>query len=137
MPKDISDNELTDAIIGAAIKVHRRLGPGLLESAYRRCLSHELKKQGFVVFEEHPIALDYDDLPIPCAFKADMIVASRMVVETKAKATIHPIDKAQTLSHLRLMNLEVGLLLNFHELKLVDGLHRIVNNYEGPRVSEM
>jgi len=63
-------------------------------------------------------------------------VASRIIVEAKAKASIHPTDKAQTLSHIRLMNLNVGLLLNFHETKLVDGLHRIVNNYKGPRVSE-
>ncbi|MCR9291885.1 MAG: GxxExxY protein [bacterium] len=134
--RQMTENELTDAIIGAAIEVHRRLGPGLLESVYRRCLAHELRKRGFSVVEEKPVALDYDDLHDPCAFRADLLVEELIVVELKAKSAISPIDKAQTLSHLRLMNLNVGLLLNFHEAKLVDGLHRIVNNYLGPRVSE-
>ncbi|KAA5533996.1 GxxExxY protein [Roseiconus nitratireducens] len=132
----MTENELTDAIIGAAIFVHRRLGPGLLESVYRRCLAYELRKRGFSVVEEKPVALDYDELHDPCAFRADLLVEELIVIELKAKSAIHPIDKAQTLSHLRLMNLNVGLLLNFHEAKLVDGLHRIVNNYRGPRVSE-
>ena len=132
----MTENELTDAIIGAAIEVHRRLGPGLLETVYRRCLAYELRKGGFSVIEEKPVALEYDDLHDPCAFRADLLVEELIVVELKAKSTIHPIDKAQTLSHLRLMNLNVGSLLNFHEAKLVDGLHRIVNNYRGPRVSE-
>ncbi|MEM1227754.1 MAG: GxxExxY protein [Planctomycetota bacterium] len=132
----MTENELTDAIIGAAIEVHCRLGPGLLESVYRRCLAYELRKRGFPVVEEKRVALDYDDLHDPCAFRADLLVEERIVVELKAKSAIHPIDKAQTLSHLRLMNLSVGLLLNFHEAKLVDGLHRIVNNYRGPRVSD-
>ncbi len=134
--REMTENELTDAIIGAAIEVHRRLGPGLLETVYRRCLAYELRKRGFSVVEEKPVALDYDDLHEPCAFRADLLVEELIVVELKAKSAIHPIDKAQTLSHLRLMNLNVGLLLNFHEAKLVDGLHRIVNNYRGPRVSE-
>ena len=132
----MTENELTDAIIGAAIEVHRRLGPGLLETVYRRCLAYELRKRGFSVVEEKPVALDYDNLHDPCAFRADLLVEELIVVELKAKSAIHPIDKAQTLSHLRLMNLNVGLLLNFHEAKLVDGLHRIVNNYHGPRVSD-
>ncbi|KAA5532018.1 GxxExxY protein, partial [Roseiconus nitratireducens] len=114
----MTENELTDAIIGAAIFVHRRLGPGLLESVYRRCLAYELRKRGFSVVEEKPVALDYDDLHDPCAFRADLLVEELIVIELKAKSAIHPIDKAQTLSHLRLMNLNVGLLLNFHEAKL-------------------
>ena len=132
----MTENELTDAIIGAGIEVHRRLGPGLLETVYRLCLAHELRKRGFDVVEEKPVALDYDDLHDPCAFRADLLVEGTVVVELKAKTTIHPIDKAQTLSHLRLMKLNVGLLMNFHEAKLIDGLHRIVNNYKGPKVSE-
>lgn len=132
----MTENELTDAIIGAAIEVHRRLGPGLLETVYRRCLAYELGKRGFDVTQEQAVALDYDDLHDPCAFRADLLVEQTIVVELKAKSMIHPVDKAQTLSHLRLMNLNVGLLLNFHEAKLVDGLHRIVNKYKGPKVSE-
>ena len=123
-------NKLTEAIIGAAIEVHQRLGPGLLETAYRKCLAYELRKRGFEVVKEQPIPVVYDDVHLECGFRADLLVNGSVVVELKAKSAIHPVDKAQTLSHLRLMNLQVGLLLNFHEVKLVDGLHRIVNNFK-------
>ncbi len=122
-------NELSHAIIGAAIEVHRRLGPGLLETAYRKCLAHELRKRGLQVEEEKPVLLIYDDLKMECGFRADLLVNQTVVVELKAKSEIHPIDKAQTLSHLRLMDLRLGLLINFHVEKLVDGIHRIINGY--------
>jgi GxxExxY protein len=122
-------NELTSAIIGAAIEVHRRLGPGLLESAYRVCLAYELRKRGFDVVAEEPVPVIYDDVKLECGFRADLLVNHLVVVELKAKSEIHPIDKAQTLSHLRLLNLRFGLLINFHEERLVDGVSRIVNGY--------
>ncbi len=122
-------NELTHAIIGAAIKVHRRLGPGLLESAYRVCLAYELRKQGFVVEEEKAIPILYDEVQLECGFRADFVVNGLVIIELKAKSEIHPVDKAQTLSHLRMMDLRFGLLINFHEVKLVDGVHRIANGY--------
>ncbi len=128
-------NDLTKAIIGAAIEVHRQLGPGLLETVYRKCLAYELRKRGHNVIEERPIPVVYDDQEHECGFRADLLVDDCVVVELKAKSAIHPVDKAQTLSHLRLMNLPVGLLINFHEVKLIDGLHRIVNNYKGPKPS--
>lgn len=123
-------NALTEAIIGAAIEVHKRLGPGLLESAYRVCLAYELRKRGFEVVEEKPVPVIYDDVKMECGFRADLLVDGTVVVELKAKSAVHPVDKAQTLSHLRLMNLRVGLLINFHEVRLVDGVSRIVNGYE-------
>ena len=123
-------NKLTEAVIGGAIEVHRRLGPGLLESAYRKCLAYELRKRGLEVVEERPIPVVYDEVHLECGFRADLLVNQLVVIELKAKSTIHPVDKAQTLSHLRLMNLTVGLLINFHEVKLIDGLHRIVNNFQ-------
>jgi GxxExxY protein len=126
-------NKLTEAIIGAAIEVHRHLGPGLLESVYRKCLAYELRKRGHDVIEERPISVIYDGKTHDCGFRADLFVDQSVVVELKAKSKIHPIDKAQLLSHLRLMDLQVGLLLNFHEIKLVDGLCRIVNDYQGPK----
>ena len=122
-------NELTKAIIGAAIEVHRRLGPGLLESAYHACLAYELRKRRFDVIEEQPVPVVYDDVKLECGFRADLVVDSRVVVELKAKTTVHPVDKAQTLSHLRLLGMRVGLLINFHEERLVDGVHRILNGY--------
>ncbi len=122
-------NELTHAIIGAAIEVHRRLGPGLLETAYRKCLAYELRKRGHEVVEEKPVPLTYDELEIECGFRCDLLVDQQVVVVLKAKSTIHPIDKAQTLSHLRLLKLRHGLLINFHEEKLIDGVNRIINGY--------
>ncbi len=125
----MTTNELTEAIIGAAIEVHRRLGPGLLESAYRTCLAYELRKRGFEVQEEKPVPVIYDDIKLECGFRADLLVNRQIVVELKAKSDIHPVDKAQTLSHLRLLGLRFGLLINFHGVKLIDGVHRIVNGY--------
>lgn len=93
-------NKLTEAIIGAAIEVHRRLGPGLLESAYRVCLAYELRKRGFNVEREKPIPVIYDKIKMECGFRADLVVNELVVVEAKAKTTVHPVDKAQTLSHL-------------------------------------
>ena len=125
----MSVNELTSAIIGAAIRVHQALGPGLLESAYRVCLAYELKKLGLEVEQEKPIPVVYEGVKLECGFRADLLVAGRVIVECKAKEKVHPIDKAQVLSHLRLTGLQVGLLINFHEVVLKDGIQRIVNNY--------
>lgn len=122
-------NQLTEAIIGATIEVHKRLGPGLLESAYRICLAYELRKRGFQVLEEKPVPVIYDDVKLECGFRADLVVNGQVVVELKAKSAIHPVDKAQVLSHLRLLNLRFGLLINFHEERVVDGVSRIVNGY--------
>src|SRR5215212_7025617 len=112
-------NDLTQAIIGAAIEVHIRLGPGLLESAHRVCLAYELRKRGLEVQEEKPVPVIYDDVKLDCGFRADLLINGQVVVELKAKSDIHPVDKAQTLSHLRLLGLRFGLLINFHKMKLV------------------
>ncbi|MFM8251457.1 MAG: GxxExxY protein [Planctomycetota bacterium] len=122
-------NELSREIIGAAIEVHRRLGPGLLESAYRICLAFELKKRGFRVRMEIPIPVVYDDVKLECGFRSDMIVNEMIVAELKAKSNIHPVDEAQVLSHLRLLKMRLGLLINFHEVRLIDGVRRIINGY--------
>lgn len=123
-------NDLTYAIIGAAMKVHRTLGPGLLESAYEACLAYELQKQGFRVERQRPVPVIYEEVHLECGFRADLLIEGLVVVELKAKEKIHPIDNAQLLSHLRLLKLSVGLLINFHECDLKDGIKRIVNNFE-------
>jgi GxxExxY protein len=123
-------NEITGAIIGAAIKVHKVLGPGLLESAYRACVAYELRKLGLHVEEEKPIPLIYEDVKLDCGFRADLIVERQVVVECKAKEKLHLVEKAQVLSHMRLLKMQVGLLINFHELVLKNGIQRIVNNYQ-------
>lgn len=122
-------NQITSDIIACAIKVHRRLGPGLLESAYQACLAYELRKLCYQVDCEKPVPLIYDDVKLDCGFRADLLVDGLVLVECKAKETLHSVDKAQLLSHLRLLNLQIELLINFHELVVKDGIHRIVNNY--------
>ena len=124
-------NDITEAIIGAAIKVHKKLGPGLLESAYEACLAYELEKLGFRVERQKPVPLIYEDVKLDCGFRADLLVEGQVVVELKAKEALHPIDEAQMISHLRILDLRVGLLINFHVVMLKDGIRRFVNNYKG------
>jgi GxxExxY protein len=121
-------NEVTYQIIGAAMKVHRTLGPGLLESAYEACLAYELEKLGLRVERQKPVPVVYDDVKLDCGFRADLLVHDLVIVECKAKEAIHPIDAAQVLSHLRLLNLSIGLLINFHTLNLKEGIRRIAND---------
>ena len=121
--------DITSPVIGAAIKVHRTLGPGLLESAYEACLAHELEKLGFLVQRQKAVPLIYENVKLECGFRADLVVDGKVVVEIKCKEALHPVDHAQLLSHLRLLNIQIGLLINFHVVQLKDGIKRMVNNY--------
>jgi GxxExxY protein len=122
-------SDLTPEIISAAIKIHRRLGPGLLESAYEACIAHELQLAGMRVERQKPVPLFYDEVKLECGFRADLVVEGSVVVELKCKEALHPVDEAQLLSHLRLLNIPVGLLINFHVVLLKNGIRRMVNNY--------
>lgn len=124
--------DLTPEIIGAAIKIHRRLGPGLLESAYEACLGYEIGKLGFRVEKQKAVPLIYEDVTLDCGFRADLVVEGRLALELKCKEALHPVDEAQLLSHLRLLDIPVGLLINFHVVLLKDGIRRMVNNYREP-----
>jgi len=124
--------ELSNEIIGAAITVHRRLGPGLLESAYEACLAYELQALGKKVERQKPVPVFYDGVKLDCGFRADLVVEGRVVLELKCKDALHPVDEAQLLSHLRLLNISVGLLINFHVVLLKHGIKRLVNNYVAP-----
>ena len=128
--------QLTERIIGAAITIHRRLGPGLLESAYESCLAYELDSQGLRVIRQKAVPLVYEQVKLDCGFRADLLVENRVVVELKCKEQIHPVDEMQLLSHLRLLELQVGLLINFHVVRLTDGIRRIVNNYREQDIQE-
>jgi GxxExxY protein len=128
--------DLTQEIIGAAIKIHRRLGPGLLESAYEACLAYEIGNRGLRVEREKAVPLIYESIKLDCGFRADLVVEGKVAVELKCKEGLHPVDEAQLLSHLRLLNISVGLLINFHVLLLKDGIRRMVNNYREPLEGE-
>lgn len=123
-------NQTTGKIIGACIKVHRALGPGLLESAYEACVGYELVELGLQVQCQKPVPLVYRDVKLDCGFRADMFVEGLVVVELKSKEILHPVDHAQLLSHMRLLKAPVGLLINFHVTILRDGITRMVNDYQ-------
>ena len=125
----LSINDVTGKILAAAIAVHRRVGPGLLESAYESCIAYELEKTGLRVVRQKAVPLIYDSVKLECGFRADLLVDDRVVVELKCKEEIHPVDKAQLLSHLRLLGLHVGLLINFHVTVLKDDVTRVVDGY--------
>jgi GxxExxY protein len=122
-------DKISGAVVDLSLNVHTRLGPGLLEAPYRRCLAHELRKAGFRVDEEVAQPLIYDDLEIELAYKLDLVVNECVVVEVKSISQLLPVHEAQLLTYLRLTGLRVGLLINFRVARLRDGLKRLVNNY--------
>ncbi len=124
----MSENELSTKIIGLAIKVHRNLGPGLLESAYEECLYYELVTAGIFVEKQKPLPLVYENVRLECGYRIDLFVEKKLIVEIKSKETMHDLFIAQTLTYLRLSGCKLGLLINFNVILLKDGIRRIVNN---------
>jgi len=122
-------DQISRRIIGAAIEVHRHLGPGLLESAYQACLMFELKKLGFKVEEQKPLPIVYKEVNLDCGYRLDLVVEDEIIVEVNAIEGLLPIHEAQLLSYLRLAHKKVGLLINFHVPVLKSGLKRIVNEF--------
>jgi GxxExxY protein len=121
-------NQLTEKIIGAAIEVHRTLGPGLMESAYAECLCRELSLQGIPFEREKALPLDYKGVKLDCGYTLDPLVAGSVFVELKAVEEFLPIHEAQLLTYLRLGGWKVGLLINFNVPVLTKGVKRMVNN---------
>ena len=119
-------NELTHEVVGAAIEVHRHLGPGLLESSYRECLCHELSLRGVKFRREYKLPLDYKGVRMECAYRVDVLVADLVLVELKAVEALIPVHEAQLLTYLRLGGWKVGLLINFNVPVLKDGIRRRV-----------
>jgi GxxExxY protein len=111
------------------MKVHFALGPGLLESVYETCLTHELRKRGLVVLTQLPIPVIYDDICIEMGFRIDLLVNGAVIVEVKSVSKVLPVHEAQLLSYLKLSNHRVGLLINFNIVHLKDGITRVINGY--------
>ena len=120
-------NNLTGQIIGAAIEVHKALGPGLLESAYEECLCHEFDLRRFRYDRQKPLSVEYKGVKLDCGYRLDLVVEKAVVLELKSCEKIEPIHKAQLLTYLKLSGLKVGLLLNFNVPVMRDGIVRIVN----------
>ena len=125
-------NALTRRVIGAAIEVHRVLGPGLMESVYLACLLHELRGLGLSVETQHKVPVQYGAVKIDCAYRVDILVEQAVIVEVKAVATLAPIHEAQLLTYLRLSNRPVGLLINFNTKVLAHGVRRRLNGQLPP-----
>lgn len=118
--------ELSEKIIGAAIEVHKALGPGLLESAYEECLCYELGLRGVAVERQHPLPLAYKGIKLDCGYRIDIVVEGKVVVELKCVENLLPVHDAQLLTYLRLGGFKVGLLFNYNVAVLKDGLRRMV-----------
>jgi len=131
MKKSIRDlNQITQQIIGAAIEVHRQLGPGLLESSYRECLGRELLLRNIPFEREKPLPLEYKGIHLGCGYRLDLLVAGSVVVEVKAIEALAPIHEAQVLTYLRIGGWRLGLLINFNVAVLKNGIRRRILGFE-------
>ncbi|MCI0485551.1 MAG: GxxExxY protein [Blastocatellia bacterium] len=120
------EKQLTGTIIGAAIEVHRYLGPGLLESAYEECLCKELELRGLNFERQKPLALEYKGIKLDCGYRLDLLVERKVIVEIKSVKALAPVEEAQTLTYMRLSGTKIGLLINFNVPVLKDGIRRLV-----------
>jgi GxxExxY protein len=126
-------NQISGAVVDGAMKVHSRLGPGLLESAYKACLTHELRKRGFHVTTEVGLPVVYEGEKLDLGYRIDLLVENEVIVEIKCVDAINPVHEAQLLSYLRLSGRSVGLLINFHVARLKDGIKRMVDGKDWER----
>ena len=120
-------NQITETIIGAAIQVHKTLGPGLLESAYDACTAYELTERGLKFEQQKPLPLIYKQVYLDCGYRLDLFVENKVIVEIKAVDQLLPIHQAQLLSYLKLSGCKMGLLINFNVKLLKEGIVRVIN----------
>lgn len=123
----MNENELSQIIIGCAIKVHKNLGPGLLESAYEECLYYELTKAGLNVEKQKPMPLIYEEVKLDCGYRVDLIVEKKVIIEAKSVEALNDVHLAQILTYLKLADCKLGLLINFNVARLKEGIKRVVN----------
>jgi GxxExxY protein len=120
-------NEIAQRILDAAFRIHRVLGPGLLESVYEAILARELSKNGFTVSRQQIVPIQFEEMQFDEGFRADLVINSRVIVELKSVEKLNPVHGKQLLTYLKLMQLKLGLLINFNEALLKDGIKRVVN----------
>jgi GxxExxY protein len=124
----MTENEISTIIIGLAIHVHRTLGPGLLENAYKECLFYKIKQRGLIVEKEKAIPIIFEEVKLDCGYRVDLLVENKFIIEIKSVESLTTIHLAQTLTYLRLGKYKLGLLINFNEVLLKNGIRRVVNN---------
>ena len=130
------ENDISHAIIGAAIEVHREVGPGIIEKPYEEAMCHELHLRGLPFARQKPVPFVYKGVKLSTELRTDLIVAEKVIVDLKAKDQVTAIDKLKVLTYLRLLNLRLGLIINFHVAVLKDGVYRVVNNLVPPDALE-
>ena len=123
----MTENEIAKEVVDAAYRVHTTLGPGLLESVYEIVLAHELTRRGLAVTRQTPISIKYDSIVFDEGFRADIIVEGKVILEVKSVASVAPVHKKQLLMYLRLADMRLGLLINFGEELVKNGISRVVN----------
>ncbi|WP_192347589.1 GxxExxY protein [Algoriphagus sp. Y33] len=124
----MTENEISSKIIGAAIEVHKQLGPGLLESSYEKCLAFELTQQGLEIKTQVAVPVQYKGIKLEVGYRLDILVEEKVIIEVKTVSELAAIHKAQLLTYLKLTGIKLGLLVNFNSLKLIDGVKRVANN---------
>lgn len=122
----MTEDELSNIVIGLAIKVHKALWPGLLESSYKECLYYEIKKTGLQVEKEKPMPLVYDEVKLDIGYRLDLIVENKLVIESKSVEALNDVYLAQVLTYLKLSKCKLGLLINFNVKLLKDGIKRVI-----------
>ena len=123
----MTENEIANQIIGAALEVHKSLGPGLLENAYQECLCYKLKQLDFSVEKEKPMPLVFEGVKLECGYRIDLLVENKVVIEIKSVESLNDVHMAQTLTYLKLGDYKLGLLINFNVALLKQGIKRIIN----------
>lgn len=124
----MNENEISTTIIGLAIQIHRKLGPGLLENVYKECLFYKIKQCGLAVEKEKSMPLLFEEVKLDCGYRIDLLVENKFIIEIKAVESLTVNHLAQTLTYLKLGNYKLGLLINFNEAVLKNGIRRVANN---------
>jgi GxxExxY protein len=123
----MTENEITGKVIGLAMDIHKALGPGLLESAYKECLFYKILKAGLLVEKEKAMPIIYEEVKLECGYRIDLLVENKLVLELKSVEKLHEVHLAQTLTYMKLGGYKLGLLINFNVVFLKDGIKRVVN----------
>ncbi len=125
----MTENEISNIIIGLAIDVHKALGPGLLENAYQECLFYKIKQRGLLVEKEKTMPLIFEEVQLDCVYRIDLLVENKFIIEIKSVESLTLNHLAQTLTYLKIGKYKLGLLINFNEVLLKNGIRRVVNNF--------
>ena len=124
----MTENEISRIIVGCALRIHKSLGPGLLESAYEECLFYELQKQGLNIQKQKPLPLIYEEVKLEIGYRVDLMVEDKVIIEIKSVEALHDVHMAQILTYLKLSDCKLGLLINFNVSLIKNGIRRVVNN---------